>query len=121
MANVLTNDGKAWIVDKINALIASAVQPEWVEWGSGAGTAAATDTAVFGTLPEARASCAMSQPASDTVQMVGLLTATTARTVTNAGISTASAAGAFILHSDFTGVALNSGDAMQFTFSLQIT
>lgn len=51
MANVVTNAGKAIVTNRIKG---SGTEPLHVAWGTGAGTAAATDTTLFTEASEAR-------------------------------------------------------------------
>ena len=60
---------------------------------------------------------------SDTYQVVGTITASGARTVTNAGlfdVVTASSGNLFV-HGDFTGVVLATNDSITFTVKVQFT
>ncbi len=45
MANVLTNEGRAVITNRIKG---GGTEPLYVGWGTSAGTSAAADTALFG-------------------------------------------------------------------------
>ncbi|MFQ5500445.1 MAG: hypothetical protein ACE5FH_12320 [Candidatus Zixiibacteriota bacterium] len=62
-----------------------------------------------------------SQPLADKNQWLATMTADGAKTITNAGIFTASTGGILILHSDFTGISLALGDKIEFTFTLEQT
>lgn len=123
MATVLTDAGAAWIVDKLDETVQTT--GDFIGWGTGAGTAAKADTTLFTESAEARTTATRTQQTTtitgDTVQWVGTITATGARTITNAGNLTASSAGTLIVHGDFTGVVLATNDQIQFTIKLQIT
>ena len=119
MATVLTDVGKAWIVDKLDETVQET--GDYIGWGTGTGTAAAGDTALFTEAAEARVTATRTQPADDTIQWVGTLTSSSSQTITNAGNFTASTGGTLIVHGDFTGIALNDGDKIEFTISIQIT
>ena len=58
---------------------------------------------------------------NDTYQVVGTQTAGTGETITNAGLFDASTSGNLFVKGDFTGIALNSGDSIQFTFKVQFS
>lgn len=90
-----------------------------VAWGTGAGTAAKGDTTLFTEASEARVAATVSQPASDKNQWVGTLTANGAKTITNAGLFDAAAAGNLIVKGDFTGIVLATNDKIEFTISLE--
>jgi hypothetical protein len=53
--------------------------------------------------------------------VVGTITAGTTETITNAGLFDASTSGNLFVKGDFTGIALNSGDSIQFTFKCQFS
>lgn len=124
MAIVLTNAGRDILTNRI---LGSGTEPKFIAWGTGAGTAAATDTTLFTEGPEARTTGTSSRvtttTTNDTYQVVGTITASAGRTVTNAGtfdVVTASSGNLFI-KGDFTGVVLASGDGIQFTVTIQFT
>jgi hypothetical protein len=96
-----------------------------VGWGTGNGSAAAADTALFGEAPEGRVAAAVSQTttatANDTIQAVGKLQASANRSVTNAGLFDANTYGNLIMKGDFAALPLNSGDSIEFTLKIQFT
>lgn len=119
MATVLTNAGEQWVAQRMAGT--SALDGHFIGWGTGAGTAAKSDAALFTEATEARVAGTVSVQGSGAAaayQVVGTLTANGAKTITNAGNFDASTAGNLIVHGDFTGVALNAGDAIQFTITL---
>lgn len=119
MATVFCNSGKAITTNRIKG---SGTEPVYVAWGTGAGTAAATDTTLFTESAEARVAGTSTQQTttvtSDTYQVVGTITASAGRTITNAGLFDASTAGNLFMKGDFTGVTLNSGESIQFTMKV---
>ena len=125
MATVVTNTGKGIITARF--LAAAAAVSLFVGWGTGAGTAAATDTTLFTESLETgnRAAATVTQQTtsttSDTIQAVGTLTAGGSRTITNAGLFDASTAGNCIMKGDFTGVALATNDSIAFTMKIQFS
>lgn len=122
MATVLTNRGKEIIVDR---LMGNSTEPKFVAWGTGAGTSAAADTTLFTEASEARTSGTSSKvtttTTNDTYQVVGTITATGNKTITNAGLFDASSSGNLFAKTDFTGVPLNTNDSITFTFKAQFT
>jgi len=122
MATLLVNTGKAIVTNYLNG--GGATQPKYVAWGTGSGTTAATDTTLF-TEVTPRVSGTTSQvttsTTNDTFQVVGTQTAGTTETITNAGLFDASTSGNLFVKGDFTGVPLNSGDSIQFTFKVQFS
>lgn len=121
LATVLTNAGKAITTNRIKG---SGTEPNYVGWGTGAGTAAATDTTLFTEASEARVAGTSTQQTTavtnDTYQVVGTLTCAGAgKTITNAGLLDASSGGNLYMKGDFTGIALNVGDGIQFTMKCQ--
>ena len=119
-ATVLTQVGEEFIVDKLDETVQT--KPEYVGWGTGAGTAAKADTTLFTEATEARTLGTLTQTAVDKLRNVATITCAGAgKTITNAGSLTASTAGTLVIHGDFTGIALNVGDSIQFTIDLEIT
>lgn len=117
MATVLVNTGKAIVTNRLKG---SGTEPVYVGIGTGAGTAAATDTTLF-TEVESRATGTSTQQTttttSDTYRVVGTITATNARAVTNAGLFDASTVGNLFVKGDFSTVNLSTGDSIQLTIN----
>ena len=103
----------------------SGTEPKWIAWGTGAGTAAATATTLYTEAAESRVSGTSSQQttttSNDTYQVTGTMTATGARTITNAGLFDASTSGNLFMYGDFTGVSLNTNDSIAFTMKVQFS
>lgn len=115
MADVLTNAGEEWVVDQ---LVAASV---YGAWGTGAGTAAKTDTTLFTEAAEARVATTDSKSGTGSAALwrnVFTLTSGSTQTITNYGILTASTGGTLIIHGDHTGVALANGDSIQYTIDV---
>lgn len=125
------NQGK----DITTALLRKLAQAEanLLGWGTGAGSTLPADTTLFTEAAEARVAGTSSQQtqtvANDTYQVIGTLTndqGGAAKTITNAGLcDTAKAAAAaipgatkWLVKGDFTGIALNTNDSIQFTVRL---
>lgn len=115
MANVFTDAGEGFVVDELDAY-----GTYYVGWGTGAGTAAVTDTTLFTEASESRVATTDTQPSANILQWVGTITADGTKTITNAGIFSASTSGTMIVKSDFTGIALTAGDKIEFTFQLTV-
>src|SRR3972149_2586479 len=107
-------------------------EPLNIGWGTGAGTAAATDPTLFtealvslaaGTTDHTvgTSSQVTTTTTDDTYQVTGTRTATGAGTVTNAGLWDAASGGLLYMKGDFTGIGLASGDSIAFTFKVQYT
>jgi len=125
-ATVITNAGQSIVT---NRMIGSGTEPKFVMWGTGAGTAAITDTTLFTeTTDEARTTGTSSRVTTtvtnDTYQVVGTITVATAgKTITNVGlfdVVTASS-GNLYFKSDFTGLALLVGDSITFTIKVKFS
>ena len=123
MAVVYTSVGETVVVDLIDGTSSTHLDATnaKVAWGTGAGTAAKGDTTLFTEASEARVVPTVSQPTADKNQWVGTLTADAGKTITNAGLFDAAAAGNLIVHGDFTGIVLALGDKIEFTISLEQT
>jgi hypothetical protein len=119
MATLLVNAGLDIITNRIKG---AGTEPSFAAWGTGAGTTAVTDSTLFTEAPEARTSGTSTREittvANDTYQVVGLITATAPRTITNAGLFDASSAGNMLMKGDFAGVVLGTTDAIQFTMQV---
>lgn len=118
MADVFTDVGEQLVADQMDSNTAAAITNWYVAQGTGAGTALATDTTLFTEATEARVATTDSQPASNQNRYVGTITANGTKTITNAGIFDASTGGNMLLKSDFTGIGVNSGDSIQYTFTI---
>ena len=119
MATVLVNGGEEFVVDKLTETVQT--KPEYIGWGTGAGTAAKADTDVFTAAAEARVQGTTSKQGSGSAakyQNVGTLTSASAQTITNAGLFTAVTSGTLVVKGDHTGVALGIGDQITYTFTL---
>lgn len=121
LATVLVNTGKAITTNRLKG---AGTEPNYVAWGTGAGTAAVGDTTLFTEASESRVAGTSTQQTTtttnDTYQVVGTLTCAGAgKTITNAGLFDAAIAGNLYMKGDFTGIALNVGDAIQFTMKVQ--
>src|SRR6185437_4317909 len=114
MATVVTTVGKGLIAGRIQTT-ASTNPPKFIGSGTGAGTAAVTDTALFTEVSEARVTGTESIVTSTTYRVVGTQTYTGTKTITNAGTFDASTVGNINVHGDFTGIGVNNGDSIQFT------
>lgn len=121
MATLLVNTGKAVVTNRI---IGSGTAPQYVAWGTGTGTTAATDTTLFtetGTRTSGTQSQVTTSVTNDTYQVVGTLTAGGALAITNAGLFDASTSGNLFVKGDFTTINLSTGDSIQFTFKTQFS
>jgi hypothetical protein len=124
MATVLTNVGKAITTGRVKGVGSGAgsAEPNYVAWGVGAGTAAATDTTLFTETGSRVAGTSTQQTTSvtnDTYQVVGTLTAGGSLTITNAGLFDAASSGNLYMKGDFTGIALTLNESIQFTMKVQ--
>jgi hypothetical protein len=117
MADVYTDVGEAETVDALD----TALSTPFIAWGTGAGTAAKGDTTLFTEASEARVSATKSQPAADTLRNVATITADGTKTITNAGLFDASTVGNMLVKGDFTGIALNLSESIEFTIDLQFS
>jgi len=115
--------GKGWLTGKVS--IAGATTMNQGAWGTGAGTAAVTDTTLFTEASEARVTATLTQQTTtvtnDTSQWVYTMTANGTKTITNAGVFDAASVGTLSVKGDFSGIPVNSGDQITFTLKLQFT
>lgn len=114
MADIWTDAAEDLIVDILDITVG--VPANWyMAWGTGAGTAAKGDTTLFTEASESRVASALSQPTSNQSRYVATITADGTKTITNAGVLTAAAAGTLWIHFDHGGVALVLNDAIEYT------
>jgi hypothetical protein len=121
MATLVVNGGLGLITSRLGG--AGDAVPDYVAWGTGAGTAAVADTTLFTEASEARTQGTITQETTnttdDTYQVVGTITvAGSGKTITNAGLFNASSTGTMLMKGDFTGVALDVGESIQFTMQV---
>ena len=121
MATVFSNAGKAIVTNRLKG---QGTEPNYIGWGTGTGTAAVTDTTLFTEATESRVAGTSSQQTTtvtnDTYQVVGTMTVSGAgKTITNVGLFDAATSGNLLMKSDFSGIALNVGESIQFTQKLQ--
>lgn len=132
MANVLTNIGKAISASKLGGVGSySTAVPSHVGWGTGAGTAAATDTTLFVAATEARVAATLTiittTVTGDTLRGIATLTADAAKTITNwgwfdgAGTGSPPTGANLFAKGDHAGVALAVGDKIEYTLTFQQT
>jgi hypothetical protein len=122
----ITNAGRDIITNLLSGL--GGTVPKYVGWGTGATGALETATSLS-TESGDETPRATGTPtrqvithANDTYQVVGTMTvATNPKTITNAGLFDADAAGNLFMLASFTGLALDVGDSIEFTFKAQFT
>jgi len=117
MADIWTDVGEDRAADFFDGT-ASAPTNWLVGWGTGAGTAGKTDTTLFTESGESRVNLAEAQPSANINSLTATMTATAARTITNAGVFDAATAGNMVIKGDFTGQVLANGDKIDFTITL---
>src|SRR5512138_1096047 len=113
MANVFTQAGEELLTDIVGLTVAPPTN-WYIGWGTGAGTAVKGSTTLFTEAAESRVAATLSQPTADTNKFLAQLTASGAKTITNAGVFNQSTTGTLFIHSDFTGIVLASGDKIEF-------
>lgn len=118
MATIYTDAGEAFTADVMDGT-AAAPANYYVGWGTGTGTAAKGDTTLFTEASETRVTPATEdQPTADQNRWIATITADGTKTITNAGLFTVATAGTLVVKGDFTGIALTSGDKIEFTITL---
>jgi hypothetical protein len=125
VATVITNVGKGVYNNRLKNGASGATEPNYVGWGTGTG-AVATGTALTTAASEARtagtSSLVTTTTTNDTYQVIGTITvAGSGKTISEVGLFDASTAGNLFLWADFTGIALNVGESIQFTLKAQLT
>jgi len=131
VASLVPNVGKAILSGRMFGATPTQAEPHFIGWGTGATAGSSASTDVSTAAAEARANGTSTQftttQTNDTHQIVGTITATGAKTITNVGVFDAAGSGSppsgGVLYAIFDGLsqALNSGDSIQFTARIQFT
>ncbi len=119
MAAVYTQAGEELIVDFIDGTASPGTH--YLGSGTGAGSFVKGSTTLFTEVAEARVSTTKSQPAVDKNQWVGTQPYTSAHTITNLGILSATSGGTLIVGVDALSIAVANGDSIQATVTLEQT
>ena len=116
MATVVTNAGRALVTNRLKG---SGTEPNYLGWGTGTTTAAATDTALETTSAEARVAGVSSREtttvANDTYQVTGTITSESSQTISEVALFDASTSGNCFIHGDFSGVPVANQESIAFT------
>jgi hypothetical protein len=124
---MVVNAGKAIITNRLKNGSTGTTEPNFVAMGTGATAEAATQTALVTevdsspTRPTGTSTQQTTTTTSDTYQVVGTITATTARAITEAGLFDATTAGNMFMRAVFSVINLATGDSIQFTMKVQFT
>jgi hypothetical protein len=118
----------------ISAAILAQNTLRYLQWGTGAGTAAVADTGLFSTATttEVRTAGTLSQvtgaQTNSKIRVTGTITALGARTITEVGIFDAAGAGGppptggnLFIHADHGSTVLATGDSIAYTADLDFT
>lgn len=119
MAVMYTQAGEELVVDFIDATVTPGTH--YIGSGTGAGSFVKGTTTLFTEVIEARVLATKSQPATDKNQWVATQAYTGTKTITNAGVLTATTGGTLIVAVDALSIAVANGDSIQFTFTLEQT
>ena len=106
--------GTAWLTQLLNTTLT--VTTYYIGWGEGTGTTALADTTLFSEV-QSRQIGANSITASNVKQWIATQTATTVRSITNAGLF-ATNSGPLLIKGDFSTIALATNDRIEFTVTL---
>lgn len=125
MASLVPSVGKAIISGRMLGTTPAQAEPRYFGWGTGAVAGSASSTGVSSPGTEARSSGVSSQvtvtQTNDTHQVVGTITAASAKTITNVGLFDAATGGTLYAIFDGFSQALNTGDSIQFTARVTMT
>lgn len=124
MADVIPNSARAQLIGYLTNTV-SLIATYYGNVGTGAGTAAVTDTTLFTEVGSARVAITPTKVttavANDTGQFQFTYTATGSVGVTNAGYFTASSGGVLMQKSDHATIPLLTSDSIAYTFRDQLT
>jgi len=121
MVSIVTNKG----FDNFTAaLVAYATLMKYLDWGTGSAQTAASN-ALAAAAGEARTSGTPTQQTTtvtnDTYQVVGTITATAPRAITEVGVFDASTSGNMGIYGDFSVINLASADSITFTVKVKFS
>jgi hypothetical protein len=129
MSSLVPSSGKAIITGRMFGSTPTQAEPRYLGWGTGASAGSASSIDVSTPATEARVAGTSSQftttVTNDTHQVIGTITASGAKTITNVGLFDAAGTGSppsgGTLYAIFDGLseALNTGDAIAFTARVQ--
>jgi len=118
MANVVTDVGLG-----LTTAAMAASSNKYVAWGTDDTAADVTDTALGAESAEDRTTGTQSQQttttADDTYRVVGTITATDTRAITEAGVFSADDAGSMLGHAVFAAINIATSDSIAFTFNFK--
>jgi len=122
LGTVITTVGKSLITGRLADI---GPVPAYLGAGTGAGSAAVTDTTLFSEMPQPRVPCAVSlvttSTADDTYRTFGTITnAGGIVTVTNVGIFDAATGGNLLAKADSVGQVLDVNEGLTVSFNLQV-
>lgn len=112
---VFTNAGEAHTVDLWDT------DTYWLGIGTGTSITEAKTLTAIGTEVETRDQTTDSQPAADQFQMIGTITATASRAVTEIAIFDAASAGNMLIYDEFDEAPINlaTDDSIQVTVTIE--
>lgn len=120
--NLITTVGKAWMTGALSGGVASPETMKYIGVGTGTTAAAAGDTALE-TPVETRAtgtqSLVTTTTTDDTYQVVGTVTFSTARAVTECGLFSASTSGTIMARKVFDVMNCDASVSLQFTWQIK--
>ncbi len=134
-SNAVTQIGRRMLTGRLlgglTGTTPGAFAPGYIGWGTGTTAATNADTALQTPANEARVATANSQTTTsstnDTFQSTATITSLSGQTISEAGLFDAAGTGTpptggnLALHGVFTGLALNIGDSVAFTATIQIS
>lgn len=119
--NMVVTTGMQWITGALTGDTAAPTTMKYIGIGTGSTAAATTDT-TLGTPVESRATGTQSRitttVSNDTYKVVGTVSITDTRAVTEAGLFSASTDGTMAARQVFSAVNAVSGDSLQITWTL---
>jgi hypothetical protein len=134
MAGVIVNvGGGSGGKQLVSRAIVAENLDRYLQWGTGAGTAAAADTALFDTTgtTEARTAGTLSQvtgaQTNSKARVVGTITAAGSRTIKEVAVYDAAGSGSpptggnLFIHADHTSTPVNLGDSIAYTIDADFT
>ncbi len=124
MASFVHDNGEAWMIDVLDGTIDNLGGVAWnqyVAWGTGSGRLESGTADLVTPAAEARVASTKTQPSANVAQHYGEITcATVGKTISEAGVFSASTGVNLLMYGDFTGLPLAVGDKLGLTFQMTL-
>lgn len=122
MASFVHDNGEIWMIDVLDAVVSNQTAfTQYVAWGTGSGRLESGTADLVTPASESRVSSTRTQPSANVLQHYGEITCAGAgKTISEAGVFSASTGQNLLMYGDFTGLPLAIGDKLGLTFQMTL-